>query len=165
MKTFYIRFGIALTAICFFINLNLKAQETDLTQSHLKAAEDMLVAMDMPNLITTNINNVVKVQSAALSPEKQKVYSAVMKTFMDKYLNWDNLKKDMSKVYASEFSESEIKQLTKFYQSPLGKKLIEKTPELMQKGMLVGKQVFIAHQAELQEMANATAQKESPKKP
>ncbi len=159
MKSFYTRFSFALAVFCLLINLNLKAQETALTPSHLKAAEDMLMAMNMPNLFTTTINNVVKTQSAALSPDKQKVYSSIMKIFMDKYLNWDNLKKDMSKIYASEFSESEMKELTKFYQSPLGKKMIEKSPELMQKGMLVGKQLFIAHQAELQEMAKAAATK------
>ena len=158
MKPFYTRF-IAVLTLCFLISLNVKAQETALTTNHLKAAEEMLVSMNMPNLFATTINNVVKAQSAALPQDKQKLYATVMNTFMNKYLNWDFLKIDMAKIYASEFSESELKELTTFYQTPLGKKMLEKSPALMQKGMLVGQQLIVSHQAELQEMIKAASSK------
>ena len=36
----------------------------------------------------------------------------------------------MIKLYTSNFSEPELKELIKFYQSPLGKKFMQKMPEL-----------------------------------
>ena len=38
----------------------------------------------------------------------------------------------MVKLYTSNFSESELKELVAFYQSPLGKKVLEKMPQLTQ---------------------------------
>ncbi|MGI4749066.1 MAG: DUF2059 domain-containing protein [Janthinobacterium lividum] len=159
MKPFYQRFSFAFAALCFLINLNLKAQEMAITPSHLKAAEDMLTSMNMPYIFTSSINNMVNVQSSNLPLDQRKAFSDAMKTFLNKYLNWDLLKTDMSRIYASEFTESEIKELTRFYQTPLGKKMIEKSPALMQKGMLIGQQAVVAHQAELQDMMKSLAPK------
>ena len=38
----------------------------------------------------------------------------------------------MVKLYTSNFSEQELKDLVAFYQSPLGKKVLEKMPQLTQ---------------------------------
>lgn len=38
----------------------------------------------------------------------------------------------MVKLYTTNFSESELKDLVAFYQSPLGKKVLEKMPQLTQ---------------------------------
>ena len=45
---------------------------------------------------------------------------------------WPKLKPDMVKLYTTNFSESELKDLVAFYQSPLGKKVLEKMPQLTQ---------------------------------
>ncbi|RYE20070.1 MAG: DUF2059 domain-containing protein [Sphingobacteriaceae bacterium] len=159
MKPFYTRFSFALAAFCLLINLNLKAQETPLTPSHIKAAEDMLTSMNMPYIFTSSINNMVNMQTANVPLDQRKAFSDAMKTFLNKYLNWDLLKTDLSKIYASEFTEPEIKELTKFYQTPLGKKMIEKSPALMQKGMLIGQQAVVSHQSELQDIMKSLAPK------
>lgn len=159
MKTFYKRFSFALAALCFLINLNLKAQETALTPSHLKATEDMLTSMNMPDLFAKSLSNTIKTQSTLLPLDKQKAFSEIMTTFFNKYLTWNLLKTDFAKIYASEFSESEIKELTIFYSTPLGKKVLEKSPALLQKGMQLGQQTAMAHQAELQDMMKSLAPK------
>ncbi len=157
MNQFYTKFSIALTAFCFFISINLKAQETTFTPSHLKAAQDMLIVMEVPDHMTGSINNILKVQTANLPSNQQKAFSDAMKAFLSKYLSWDLIKNDMAKIYAAEFSEAEIKELTKFYQTPLGKKMVEKSPVLMQKGMMIGQQMVMTHQSELMDMIKATA--------
>jgi hypothetical protein len=157
MNRFYYKFSFVLTAFCLCISISLKAQNASFTPNHLKAAEDMLAAMEMPSLMTNSINSVVKAQTANMPTDKQEVFAEVMKTFLNKYLSWDSIKTDMAKIYATEFTEAEIKELSQFYQTPLGKKIVTKSPALMQKGMALGQQRVAAHQTELVEMFKAAS--------
>ena len=59
-------------------------------------------------------------------------YQAKANTALDQASGWDKLKPDMVKLYTANFSESELNDLVKFYQSPLGKKVLEKMPQLTQ---------------------------------
>ncbi len=45
-----------------------------------------------------------------------------MKALFAKYMNWASLKDDMVKIYMAEFTAPELKELTAFYQTPVGKK-------------------------------------------
>jgi hypothetical protein len=86
-----------------------------------------------------------------------------MKRFMAKYYSWDVLKTEFAKIYAAEYTEDELNQLTAFYNSPLGKKLGAKTPLLMQKGMALGQKTIADHRPELEQMMqDAFAKKETP---
>ena len=59
-------------------------------------------------------------------------YQAKANTALDQAIGWNKLKPDMVKLYTANFSESELKDLVKFYQSSLGKKVLEKMPQLTQ---------------------------------
>ena len=59
-------------------------------------------------------------------------YQAKANTALDQAIGWNKLKPDMVKLYTANFSESELNDLVKFYQSPLGKKVLEKMPQLTQ---------------------------------
>lgn len=56
--------------------------------------------------------------------------SAVLKEEFSK-----TLKGDMVTTYAAVFTQEELQGLLEFYRSPVGKKLVEKTPELARKSM------------------------------
>lgn len=49
---------------------------------------------------------------------------------MRSQLSWENIKSPMIEVYSKNFSRDEIEQLNAFYQSPLGRKVLEKAPQL-----------------------------------
>ncbi len=70
----------------------------------------------------------------AQAPEKQKAllerYQAQANTALDKAIGWEKLKPDLVDLYTSQFSETELNQLIDFYQSPVGKKMLGKLPEL-----------------------------------
>lgn len=57
-------------------------------------------------------------------------YQAKANAQITKAVGWDKIKPDMVKLYTSNFTEQELKDLIKFYQSPLGKKVMLKMPEL-----------------------------------
>ncbi|QKE62668.1 DUF2059 domain-containing protein [Aquipseudomonas campi] len=49
---------------------------------------------------------------------------------LNRAIGWDKLEPDMIKLYTSTFSESELQELMAFYQSPIGRKVLEKMPVL-----------------------------------
>jgi len=53
---------------------------------------------------------------------------------------------------AEQFTEEELKDITRFYQTPSGKKMARLTPELTAKGAMLGQQEVQAHLGELGEM-------------
>ena len=125
--------------------------------SHQKAAEQMLTLMDMPTLLKQSVDQMVKMQvqqNPTIAP-----YEAVMRDFLAKYMSWDSLKPDMVKLYTEEFSEAELSELNKFYQTPTGKKMLGKMPTLMSKGAQIGSQRVQEHMPELQAAIAAEAGK------
>jgi hypothetical protein len=62
------------------------------------------------------------------------------------------LKDDLVSMYVAEFTEQEVRDLVKFYQTPLGKKTADKMPILTSKGAQLGASKVDAHKAELQQM-------------
>ena len=63
-----------------------------------------------------------------------------------------SLQEELLTIYTAEFTEEELKQIVAFYQTPVGKKAIEKLPQLTAKAGQRGVARVQAHQAELQQM-------------
>lgn len=66
-----------------------------------------------------------------------KAKKATVDYFKD-VLSIDALLDDVAQVYSKHFSESEVKKLVDFYQSPLGKKAATKMPEVNRDMMMIG---------------------------
>ncbi|OVZ22438.1 hypothetical protein CDO38_18320, partial [Pseudomonas aeruginosa] len=70
----------------------------------------------------------------AKAPESKKAvlerYQAKANAELDRAIGWDKIKPELIKLYTTNFTESELKDLNAFYQSPLGKKVLEKMPRL-----------------------------------
>ncbi len=70
----------------------------------------------------------------AKAPESKKAvlerYQAKANAELDKAVGWPVLKPELVKLYTNAFSEQELKELMAFYQSPLGKKVLENMPML-----------------------------------
>lgn len=154
---------INLIALFFFSVTGLKAQTTTqtFTASHLKAAEQYLIATGFNTLFGDNALHMINSSSAQMPEQHRASYVKVMKVFMNKYYTWDVLKDNFAKIYAAEFTEDELKQLITFYNSPIGKKASSKTPLLMQKGMAMGQQVVADHRPELVQMMKDAYQADS----
>ena len=145
---------ITLIALLLFAVTGLKAQTTapTFTPSHLKAAEQYLVATGISTQFAGMTLNMINSSSTQMPEEHRASFVKVMQAFMTKYYTWDALKDNFAKLYAAEFTENELKQLAAFYDSPIGKKVSQKTPLLLQKGMAMGQQVVTDHRPELEQM-------------
>ncbi|MGV8917422.1 MAG: DUF2059 domain-containing protein [Pseudomonas sp.] len=69
------------------------------------------------------------------APDSQKAvletYQAKASAALDQAIGWEKIRPDMVKLYTSNFTEAELKDLIAFYQSPLGKKVQAKMPEIL----------------------------------
>lgn len=68
---------------------------------------------------------------------KEKSYRIVMETFNE---NLPGLTVPIVELYEQTFTLEEIQELTTFYKSPLGQKLVRETPVIVQKSMMIGNQ-------------------------
>ena len=68
------------------------------------------------------------------APESQRAllerYQAKANAALEKAVGWEVVKPDLVKLYTSHFDEQEMQELLAFYQSPLGRKVLEKMPML-----------------------------------
>lgn len=58
----------------------------------------------------------------------------------------------MADVYLKYFTVNDIKELIKFYQTPVGQKFVKNQSQIMLESAEIGARQVKAHQAELQQM-------------
>ena len=159
------KFKFSLITLIAIVLLNVnqaKAQNTNFSVSHLKAAETYLVATGINTQLGDVVENMINASSAQIPADKRSAFVGVMKTFFAKYYNWETLKDKMSHLYAAEFTEDELSQMTAFYNTPVGKKASSKMALLAQKGIAVGQEVATAHRPELEQMMKDAFEKPQP---
>jgi uncharacterized protein len=119
-------------------------------QSHRKAAENLLIVMEVGKSLPKIAEEVVATQlqqNPQLAPQRD-----ILQRFLNKYLNWESVKEDTITAYTQEFTEPELKKLTEFYKTPVGKKASEKMPKLAFISGQIGLRQAQAHQTELRQM-------------
>ena len=117
--------------------------------SHLQAARDMLRAAGTPESMTTVIDQQLDVQveqNPALLP-----FRDVMAGFMAEHLSYEALEGGFVDAYVRRFTEAELRELTRFYQTETGQKAARLSPALMAEGMALGQQAVADHQADLEQ--------------
>jgi hypothetical protein len=118
-------------------------------RSHRKAAENLLIVMEvdksLPQMVEQVVENQLK-QNPQLAPQRD-----ILQSFLTKYVNWGSVKEDTITAYTHEFSEPELKKLAEFYKTPVGKKANEKMPQLAFLAGQLGLKKAQAHQAELRQ--------------
>src|SRR5215470_2182168 len=119
-------------------------------QSHRKAAENLLIVMEVDKSLPKIAEQVVETQmqqNPQLAPQRE-----VLQRFLTTYVNWESVKEETITAYTHAFTEPELQQLTEFYKTPLGKKANEHMPTLALLAGQLGLKKAQAHQAELRQM-------------
>ena len=122
--------------------------------SHLQAALTLLdVAYAGGKSFDALIDQMLEAQ---LKPRPElRVVEPEMRAFFTKYMGWQQLRPEMAAIYVREFSETELRDITRFYQTPTGQKMNTKLPQLMQAGMELGQRRVQEHLPELQQAMEA----------
>jgi len=92
-------------------------------------------------------------------------YQAQANAALEQAVGWDKLKPDMVKLYTSNFDEQEMKDLIRFYESPLGKKVLEKMPTLTAQSAQLTQGKLEAAVPKVNQLLAEMTTKLTPKKP
>jgi hypothetical protein len=89
------------------------------------------------------------------TPEQKKQVADFQQRVMDlvnQKIGWKALEPDFISLYASTYTEEELDGIIAFYKSPVGQKMMEKTPELMSKSTQITQQKMSELQPQLNQM-------------
>ncbi|TMO56399.1 DUF2059 domain-containing protein [Pseudoalteromonas phenolica] len=126
------------------------------SEAEVEAAKLMKV-MDMDKVMNDSMSNMVDIQiqqQPTLAP-----FKSVMMKFFQKHMSWESLEFEFIYIYSQAFTAQELKELTAFYETPTGKKTIEKMPQLMAQGAQIGAARVQENMPELQAMIKEEAER------
>lgn len=126
------------------------------SEAEVEAAKLMKV-MDMDKVMNDSMSNMVDIQiqqQPTLAP-----FKSVMMKFFKKHMSWESLEFEFIYIYSQAFTAQELRELTAFYETPTGKKTIEKMPQLMAQGAQIGAARVQENMPELQAMIKEEAER------
>ena len=126
------------------------ATTTTISPRHQQAAEAMVNMIASAESYNQTIDQMLVMQLNQ-NPSMKKV-EPEMRAFFNKYMGWEIIRPEMATIYAREFTEPELREIIKFYQTPVGQKMAARLPQLMQAGMEVSQRRVQEHLPELQKM-------------
>jgi len=94
------------------------------------------------------------VQNPSIAPAK-----ATMMKFFEKHMGWESMKPELAKIYMKHYTDEELKELTTFYQTPVGQKTALIMPAISAEGAALGQKRVQDNMGELQEMLQKEFQK------
>lgn len=97
--------------------------------AHPETIEQMLIVADMEHLYAQSMEASITAQMKAnpqLAP-----YEDILRAFMLKYASYASMKPDFIRIYRATFSEADMQETIRFYQSSFGRRLMAKMPALM----------------------------------
>ena len=97
---------------------------------NLKGGDKMFSPL-VPGIIT-NVKNIILQSNLNLSKELDEV---ALKLAGEYNPRLDELTRHSAQLFASHFTEKELAQIVAFYKSPLGKKVIEAEPKVLEQSM------------------------------
>ena len=144
-------------------------------------AEQLFMLLHMDKMMDQMMSGVMKqVQQLAQSmpgadqatPEQKKLIADFQQrvlTLVNNKLGWKALEPDFVNLYAGTYTEDDLDGIIGFYKSPVGQKMLEKTPELLSKSTEITQQKMREVQPQLNDMVQdfmkqmaATTEKSAP---
>ena len=107
--------------------------------SAMQAARDLLAAKGVGQVYANAVPNIVeraKAQLLANNLNYQKDLNETAITIAQQMAGREKeIGEQMAKIYANDFTEQELKDMTAFYKSPLGQKMLAQEPKSIQSSM------------------------------
>ena len=107
--------------------------------SAMQAARDLLAVKNVNQIYASAVPNIIERAKAQLLSNNlnyQKDLNEVAAVLAQQNAGKEKeIGEQMAKIYANDFTEQELKELTAFYKSPLGQKLLTTEPKSIQASM------------------------------
>jgi len=118
------------------------------TPQGMAVATEVLRAMDLEQAMRAGVAASFDAQiqqNPLMAP-----FRPAMEAFTTKYLTWERVGPAMAKLYATHFTEPELRDLLAFYRSPIGRKLVAEQGALTAEGARIAQAALQPHLPELQ---------------
>lgn len=126
----HLRNGIA--AIALVVSLVPAAMAQDITEAHLTAARDALAAIHATDIYDAILPAAAEQIKAQLISNNIDLEDVITKTVDEQALalasRRADLEREAARIYAAAFTEEELQDIVKFYNSEAGKKLLKSGP-------------------------------------
>jgi len=122
----------------------------------------LLATMNMKESYEGMIKRITQMQIQA-NPQLKAIEPAI-EAFFTKFMGWEAQKGDIAALYAKNYTVEELKELNKFYQSPLGQKTVQIMPQLAAASAQIGQSKMMEHMPEMKAMVEAELKKVASKK-
>ena len=126
---------IMIVSLIFLVTSQLSAQET-ISEDYKNALREMLDASGIKQNYDTMIKGMFDMYRRQMSEVPSEIMDGMEKEFSGDAL--EDLINLLIPIYHKHLNIEDIKQLTAFYNSEVGKKFVEKTPVIMREAMIVG---------------------------
>jgi hypothetical protein len=109
----------------------------------ITAARELVAASGMDTQVRSMLPTIVQVLRPGFVTGRPKqfveAYDAIVSVLVEAFgSRIDEMSDQVATVYAQTFSVDEMRQLTAFYRTPVGQKLLEKMPGLLQQTSAIG---------------------------
>lgn len=146
-------FSLALAALMF---MTVIPQTASAQGGNSKTAIELFKVMELPNMMkdltSTNTDQLIQSYPALKASRKE------LEKFFEETVGYAALETDLAAIYASAFTESELKELITFYKTPTGRKSTREMPKLYALGADLGRRKVEARQEELQRIVTQAMQ-------
>ena len=139
-----------LLLLLLLLGWSMTSMANDSGEARIYAAFDLLETMGLARQLDETIDRMVSLEvenNPGLMP-----YRHVLVEFYRRHIGYEGTKHETAELYAEAFTLEELGQLSAFYKTALGQKLVQKTPELVERSAQMGMQAVQQNLFELQEM-------------
>ena len=121
----------------------------------LVAAEKLLMELNLKQSLEDSMTAMIDMQIQS-SPQMAP-FRPIFVDFFKRHMSWESLKDEAAEIYAGEFTESELNEITTFYATPTGRKARAAMRKLTQRVAQVGIERATADKGELEALVSARA--------
>jgi hypothetical protein len=118
----------------------------------MKVDENMKQGMEMSRTAMLMQTQQMAGHLGAANAEQLRAHHSRVLDLIEAEMSWDKVKGQYVELYATVFTESELKGLIEFYRSPIGQAFIRKQPELMQKSMELNQRLMMNLQPKMMQL-------------
>ena len=160
------KIAMLVMALFAFVSVATAAEPAADTAKNKELAEKLMNTLKISEMMTRSLDMMKKMQlnmmAKRLKGQELQNMEELNRSMMDlaaKELNWEKLKDPFINIYAESFTAEELEAMIKFYESPVGKKLVEKQPEMQQKTMQLMQTIMMKLMPEFDKLAKDFAEK------
>lgn len=124
-------FRIALPLALTFALLSRPALAQDTSATHRDAVKQLMAVTHLRDVTMQSMDDIVKSQMAQMP--QLKPYESIMRTFLKEQMDWSVLEPEFARIYTEVFTEKELRDIVKIYQTPAGQMMLTKMPVLLVK--------------------------------